>query len=62
MVGRPIHGSINPKELKLLNLKNDNLLDFSANISPIGSPKGVWEAIKSVNLNVYADPDCLEIR
>ena len=62
MVVRPIHGSINPSELKLLQLKNDNLLDFSTNISPIGSPKGVWEAIKSIDLSVYPDPDCLEIR
>ena len=62
MIGRPIHGSINPQELKLLKLTKDNLLDFSANISPIGSPKGVWEAIKNVDLNVYPDPDCLEIR
>ena len=62
MIGRPIHGSINPQEIKLLKLNKDNLLDFSTNISPIGSPKGVWEAIKNVDLNVYPDPDCLEIR
>ena len=62
MIVRPIHGSINTHELKLLKLKKDNLLDFSANISPIGSPKGVWEAIQNVDLNVYPDPDCLEIR
>ena len=50
MIKRPIHGSINPHELKLLKLKKDNLLDFSANINPIGSPKGVWDAIKNVDL------------
>ena len=59
---RPIHGSINPQELKLLGLKKEKLLDFSANISPTGSPSGVWEVIKSVDLNTYPDPDCLEIR
>ena len=62
MIGRPIHGSINTHELKLLKLEKANLLDFSASISPIGSPKGVWEDIKNVDLNVYPDPDCLEIR
>ena len=62
MIKRPIHGSINPHELKLLKLKKDNLLDFSANISPVGSPKGVWDAIKNIDLNVYPDPDCLEMR
>ena len=62
MNSRPIHGSINPNELKLLGLEQEQLLDFSANISPIGSPKGIWEAIKSVDLSIYPDPDCLEIR
>ena len=62
MNSRPIHGSINPNELKLLGLEQAQLLDFSANISPIGSPKGIWEAIKSVDLSIYPDPDCLEIR
>ena len=62
MNSKPIHGSINPNELKLLGLKQEHLLDFSANISPIGLPSGVWEAIKSVDLNIYPDPDSLEIR
>jgi len=62
MNSRPIHGSINPNELKLLGLEQEQLLDFSANISPIGSPNGIWEAIKSVDLSIYPDPDCLEIR
>ena len=59
---RPIHGNINPNELRLLGLKQENLLDFSANISPTGLPSGVWEAIKSVDLKIYPDPDCLEMR
>ena len=62
MNSRPIHGSINPQELKLRGLEQEQLLDFSANISPIGSPNGIWEAIKSVDLSIYPDPDCLEIR
>ena len=49
-----------------MNLINTNqgliIVDFSANISPIGSPKGVWEDIKSIDLSVYPDPDCIEIR
>ena len=62
MNSRPIHGSINPHELKLLGLEQKKVLDFSANISPIGSPKDTWDAIKSVDLSIYPDPDCLEIR
>ena len=59
---RPVHGSINPRELRALGLKPEDLLDFSASISPIGPPEGVWEAIRSVDLSAYPDPECLELR
>ncbi len=62
MSSRPIHGSINPIELKILGLEKKELLDFSVNISPIGQPDGVWETIKTVDLSSYPDPDCLDIR
>ena len=62
MYSRPIHGSINPNELRILGVKKENLLDFSANISPAGVPDGVWQAIQSVDLEIYPDPECLEIR
>ena len=62
MYSRPIHGSINPNELRILGLKQENVLDFSANISPIGLPGGVSEAIQRVDLEIYPDPECLEIR
>ena len=59
---RPVHGSINLREVRALGLKPEDLLDFSASISPIGPPEGVWEAIRSVNLSSYPDPECLELR
>ena len=59
---RPVHGSINPRELRALGLKPEDLLDFSASISPIGPPEGVWEAIRSVDLSAYPDPECLDLR
>ena len=59
---RAVHGSINPSELRALGLKLEDLLDFSASISPIGPPEGVWEAIRSVDLSAYPDPECLELR
>ena len=62
MYSRPIHGSINPNELRTLGLKQEILLDFSANISPIGVPNGVCEDIQRVDLEIYPDPECLEIR
>ncbi len=59
---RPVHGSINPRELRALGLKAEDLLDFSASISPIGPPEGVWRAMRSVDLSTYPDPECLELR
>ena len=60
--GRPVHGNIGPTELRALGLKREDLLDFSASISPIGPPEGVWNAMRSVDLSSYPDPECLELR
>ncbi len=57
-----MHGGIKPRELRALELKPEDLLDFSASISPIGPPEGVWDAIRSVDLSAYPDPECLELR
>ena len=59
---RPVHGSIRPSELRALGLKAEDLLDFSASISPIGPPEGVWDAMRGVDLAAYPDPECLELR
>ena len=59
---RTVHGSINVRELRALGLNREDLLDFSASISPLGPPEGVWEAIRSVDLSAYPDPECLELR
>ena len=59
---RPVHGNINPSELRALGLRREDLLDFSASISPIGPPEGVWDAMRSVDLSAYPDPECLELR
>ncbi len=59
---RPVHGSINPAELRVLGLRPEDVLDFSASISPIGPPAGVWEALSGVDLATYPDPECLELR
>ena len=59
---RPVHGSINLREVRALGLNPEDLLDFSASISPIGPPEGVWEAMRSVDLSAYPDPECLELR
>ena len=59
---RPVHGGIKPDELLALGLKPEEVLDFSASVSPIGPPAGVWEAIHRVNLATYPDPRCLVLR
>lgn len=41
------HGGDIYRAMEELSLKNEELLDFSANINPLGPPKGVFEEIQS---------------
>ncbi|PKB84162.1 MAG: hypothetical protein BZY88_00720 [SAR202 cluster bacterium Io17-Chloro-G9] len=59
---RPAHGGVRPSDLRALGLTPGQVLDFSASVSPIGPPAGVWEAMKSVDLGAYPDPQCLELK
>ena len=59
---RPAHGGVRPSDLRDLGLKPEDVLDFSASISPIGPPAGVWDAMTRVDLGAYPDPQCLELR
>ena len=59
---RPVHGSITTAELRALGLRPEDVLDFSASISPIGPPAGVWEAMRGLDLATYPDPESLELR
>lgn len=61
-VVRPEHGGLKPDELRALGLKPEEVLDFSASVSPIGPPPGVWEALQRVDLAAYPDPRCLVLR
>ena len=60
--GRPVHGNIQPAELRRLGLDPSEIIDFSASISPIGPPPGLWTALQNVDLTVYPDPENLELR
>ena len=62
MASRPVHGGVRPADLRALGLKPEDVLDFSASISPIGPPVGTWEAMAGVDLSAYPDPECLELR
>ena len=59
---RPTHGGVKPSELRALGLRPEDVLDFSASVSPIGPPAGVWEALNRVDLAAYPDPQCLLLR
>ena len=59
---RPVHGGIKPEQLRALGLKPEEVLDFSASVSPLGPPAGLAEALSGVDLTAYPDPACLELR
>ena len=59
---RPVHGGVRPADLRALGLRPEDVLDFSASISPIGPPAATWEAMAQVDLTAYPDPECLELR
>ena len=59
---RPVHGGIKAAELRALGLRSEGVLDFSASVSPLGPPEGVWQAMHRVDLSAYPDPQCLELR
>lgn len=61
-VSRPVHGGVRPAQLRALGLDPADVLDFSASVSPIGPPPGLWDALRRVDLTAYPDPECLELR
>jgi histidinol-phosphate aminotransferase len=58
----PVHGGLNLAELRSLGIDPAAVLDFSASINPLGIPSGAREVLQNINLSVYPDPDCLELR
>ncbi len=62
--GTPRHGGDVYHLARTLGVQVADLLDFSANINPLGPPVGVIEAIQGAlaRLVHYPDPRCLELR
>lgn len=58
------HGGNIYEKAKILGVSKEEILDFSANISPLGIPAGVKQAMKASidELIHYPDPDCVELR
>ena len=59
---RPVHGWIKPYELRKLGLNPEDVLDFSASVSPTGQPAGLFEALSRADLSAYPDPSSLELK
>ena len=59
---RPVHGGIKPADLRAMGLRPEDVLDFSASISPIGPPRGIWQAMERVELAAYPDPHCMVLK
>jgi threonine-phosphate decarboxylase len=62
--GTPPHGGDVYHLARTLGVRVEDLLDFSANINPLGYPAGVPGAVQSalVNLVHYPDRHCFELR
>jgi len=58
----PVHGGLTPQELRALGLNRGDILDFSANINPLGPSPRVQEALAGVDIAAYPDPHTLELR
>ncbi|MYA00919.1 MAG: hypothetical protein F4038_03520 [Chloroflexi bacterium] len=57
-----IHGGLDTAELRRLGLLAEEVIDYSARISPLGTSGHVRRAGASVDLSSYPDRDCLDLR
>lgn len=56
------HGGLNYVELETLGLDPEKVLDFSVCLNPFGPPPKVKEALSSVDISRYPDPESIELR
>ena len=61
MIGS-VHGGLDTGELRSLGLNPDEVLDFSANINPLGISANVKQAVSEADLSSYPDRHCLTLR
>ncbi len=57
-----VHGGLDPAELRSLGLQPDQVLDFSANINPLGPSRRVIRAAAEADLSAYPDRNSLGLR
>lgn len=56
------HGGVQAAEASAAGLEPTDVLDFSVNVSPLGPPPGLQEALAAVDPARYPDPECRELR
>lgn len=57
-----VHGGLDAAELRSLGLQHYQVLDFSANINPLGTSGLVRQAAAEADLSAYPDRYCLALR
>ncbi len=57
-----VHGGLDEAELRALGLRPDQVLDFSANINPLGPSERVKQAAAEAVLSAYPDRHSLRLR
>lgn len=62
MSGDVVHGGLRPAELRALGLRPEEVVDFSASVSPLGPPPGVRAALVRLDPAAYPDPACTDLR
>jgi histidinol-phosphate aminotransferase len=61
-VSTPVHGGLDLGELEALGLRPEQVLDFSANLNPLGpSPRG-RDVLVDIDITAYPDRECLALR
>jgi len=56
------HGGIDYAELEMLGIAPQDILDFSANLNPLGPPSGVMETLSDVDIAHYPDSEAYHLR
>jgi histidinol-phosphate aminotransferase len=60
--GAVVHGGVRPSELRALGVRPEEVIDFSASVSPLGASPTVREALARLDPSAYPDPDCTDLR
>ncbi len=56
------HGGLRPAELRGLGIDPASVVDFSANVNPLGPSPRVRQALATLDPSRYPDPEALELR